>query len=267
MAADLGSLQPWLERAAPLLYRQCSVSPESDELRGWLAEHPKLLVVLNHGPALGPLPALTGLGQWFLAAGGRERVPFGSTWRGFYRLPLVRQLAYRLTQSQQELGVAETIERLQTGPWSDCYIMPEGELSSLGNGVDVQPFRSSRFMEVAVRSGVPILLAAHLGTEQLARPMEVPERLLGLRHWLPEHYHQPLLRNRQVSLPWLLGGRIPHLRICCELYHPAVTVAELDSPAGPRALSREAQQVRSRLQRLINQLVLEADTADSPAPG
>ncbi|TVP58130.1 MAG: hypothetical protein EA349_05030 [Halomonadaceae bacterium] len=259
MPASLATLAPWLQRVAPLLYRQCSFSPGNDELNRWLAEHPRLLVVLNHGPALGPLPALTGLGLSFLAAGGQERVPFGLIWRGFYRLALVGPLTNRLAESPHELRVKDAVERLRAGPWSDCCILPEGDLANLGNGVDVQPFRSSRFVEIAVASEVPILLVAHQGTEKLARSLTVPDPLLKLRRWLPEHLRQPLARNRQVSLPWLLNGRVDHLRIRCELFTPSITADELAGPGGPRAVSREAQQVRSRLQRLVNQLVLEAD--------
>lgn len=258
MAADLASMAPWLTRMAPLLYRRCSLSPERRELSVWLEEHPRLLVVLNHGPALGPLPALTALGQAFLDAGGGERVPFGITWRGFYRLPLLNRLAGRLTQATGELGVDEAVARLREGPWTDCCLMPEGDLANLGNGLDVQPFRSSRFVELSVRAGVPMLLVAHQGTEALGRSVEVPDGLLGLRRWLPEHLRQPLARHRQLSVPWLLNGRIKHLRMICELYQPELTEADLEGQSGPVRLSREAQQVRSRLQRLVNQLVLEA---------
>jgi len=262
MPRTLQELSPWLTRAAPLLYRQLTLVPDVSALKAVLAEHPRLLIVLNHGPMLGPVPAAVALGQAALSGGGAERVPFGIAWRGFYRLPLVRQLAGRLTRAEKELNVFDAVARLKEGPWTDCVIMPEGELCNLGNGVDVQPFRSGRFIEVAVRAGVPILMVAHLGTEQLARPLEVPRLNGALSRWLPSHLQQPLARSGMVSLPWLLDGRIDQLRMTFALHQPALTQEVIDSPQGPRAVSREAQQVRAGLQRLVNQLVVTAEDGE-----
>ncbi|MDX1588709.1 MAG: hypothetical protein R3296_07200 [Oleiphilaceae bacterium] len=255
MAADLSSLAPWLKRVAPLLYRRYSLEPSSRELGHWLSRHPKLVLVLNHGPALGPLPALTALGQALLEAGGAGRVPFSLDGGRFSALPL----AGESTRESGERRLEEALKRLRHGPWTDCWVMPEGELANLGNGVDVQPFRCSGFVELAVRAGVPLLLVAHQGSEKLGRCVEVPESLLGLGRWLPHHLSQPLSRQRQLSVPWLFSGRVKQLRLSCELYQPQLSLSELEGPGGPRALGLEAQQVRSRLQRRVNQLVLEAE--------
>ncbi|TDT44356.1 hypothetical protein DES49_0458 [Halospina denitrificans] len=250
---------PAADRLARLLYREEVYGPGMETLPAILEKHPKLLVIMNHGPMLGPAPALAALVRVMAHNGGGQRVPFGVAWRGFYQVPGLSQLASRFTQASGDLGVDEVVERLTSGPFNDCGLMPEGELCNAGNGVDVQPFRSHRFVEVAVRAGIPILLLAHTGTERLGQPVHVPSAAGALVGRLPEHMRRAISQSGVVSVPWLIGGRIPRLGLSCELLEPELGFEELTSKESAQRVSAAGRRVRARLQRLVNQLVLEVD--------
>lgn len=74
-------------------------------------------------------------------------------------------IADRLVQTTAETGVDDLVHKLTRDGFNDCGIMPEGEYSNVGNGIDIQPFRSHRFIEAAVRAEVPVLLLAHSATD------------------------------------------------------------------------------------------------------
>ena len=257
MARTYADLLSIADRLASLFYREETEGVGMDELAGILDAYPRLMVIMNHGPMLGPAPALTALVRTMVCHGGGERVPFGVTWRGFHRLPGIGPLAERLVQTTAETGVDDLVHKLTCEGFSDCIIMPEGEFSNVGNGIDIQPFRSHRFMEAAVRAEIPVLLLAHSGTERLGRPVPVPGAARFLVERLPEHMRRAVSQSGVVSLPWLLGGRIPRLGLACELYQPQITPEDLEAPDAAYWISASARRVRARLQRLVNQLVLD----------
>ena len=266
MLRRYNDLLPVADRLAPLLYREEVYGPGMEDLATIVSGHPRLLVVMNHGPMLGPAPALTAMVRTMAHNGGGERIPFGVAWRGFYRLPGLGRLASRLTQVAGETGVEAVVERLTSGPFNDCVLMPEGELCNAGNGVDVQPFRSHRFVEVAARAGVPILLLAHSGSERLGHPVAVPAAASGLVGRLPEHMRRAISQSGVVSLPWVFSGRITRLGLACELVEPGINGAALEQPDAAQQTAVAARRIRARLQRLVNRLVLEVGE-DQALPG
>ncbi len=259
MPRTYNDLSPLAERLAPLLYQHRVDGPGMADLSCILSDNPRLLVIMNHGPALGPAPALTAFLQSVVMAGGGERVPFGVTWRGFHRLPGVRDLASMLTQSSRELDVEDLVARLTDGPFNDCCIMPEGELCNVGNGIDVQPFMSNRFAEVAARAQVPILLVAHTGSENLAQTLPMPDALTPLATLLPRRLRQTLSETGVVSMPWLLSGRVPQLGMACQLMQAPLSVADLEGEDAQQRLAQAGFHVRAQLQRLVNRLSLKVE--------
>lgn len=259
MPRTYNDLLPMVDRLAPLLFQRQLDGPGMAELPGILAAHPRLLVIMNHGPALGPAPALTAFLQSVVRSGGGERVPFGVTWRGFHRVPGVRDLAALLTQSSRELDVEDLVERLTDGPFSDCCIMPEGELCNVGNGIDVQPFLSNRFVEVSARARLPILLVAHTGSENLAQTLPVPDALSPLATLLPRRLRQTMSQTGVVSMPWLLGGRVPQLGMACQLLEAPLAEADLEGEEAQQRVEQVGLHVRAQLQRLVNRLSLQIE--------
>ncbi|MGM0433313.1 MAG: hypothetical protein ACQEQ1_01505 [Pseudomonadota bacterium] len=257
MARTYQDLLPVADRLARLFYREEAEGAGMDQLAGILQAHPRLMIIMNHGPVLGPAPGLAALVRTMVRHGGGDRVPFGVTWRGFYRVPGVALLAERLVQTSADSGVEDVVARLCDGTFNDCGIMPEGEYSNVGNGIDIQPFRSQRFIEAAVRAEVPVLLLAHSGTEKLGRPVPIPAAARFLVARLPEHLRRAVNQSGVVSLPWLLGGRIPRLGLACELYQPDLSPGDLEEPGSAQQVTMNARHVRARLQRLVNHLVLE----------
>lgn len=257
MVRTYRDLLPVADRLAPLFHCEEAEGAGMHELAGVLEAHPQLLIIMNHGPMLGPAPALTALVRTMVRHGGGERVPFGVTWRGFHRLPGVGPLAQRLVQTTADSGVDDLVAKLGGATFNDCAIMPEGEYSNVGNGIDVQPLRSHRFIEAAVRAQVPVLLLAHSGTERLGRPVPIPRAARFLVARLPDHLRRAIDQSGVVSLPWLLGARIPQLGLACELYQPDLSPEALAEPGSAQRVAANARHVRARLQRLVNHLVLQ----------
>ncbi|MFE8071248.1 hypothetical protein QQM79_09320 [Marinobacteraceae bacterium S3BR75-40.1] len=256
---NLESFRAWIERVRPLLCEQLIPLTPMAELEEMLRIHSRLVVILNHGPMLGPAPALIGMAELMLRAGGGQRYPFGITWRGFYRLPGMRTFMQWFTQTDEPPNVDSATQRLKEGPWTDCCIMPEGELCNVGNGVDVQPFLSSRFVEIAVRAGCPVLLLAHHGSGQLARTLSLPDSLAGAGRFLPKHLGRRLQQTRTLSVPWLLQPRLKALRVDWELFWPELEEADLEGPDAEQRVNAQGRKARARLQLMVNRLVLDAE--------
>lgn len=260
MPRSLSQYRSWIDRLLPWAAQKISVVEEKPSLRRVLREHPQLMVILNHGPMLGPVPVLLAVADQILRAGGEARRPFGIAWRGFYRIPVYRRLTQWMTQVGAAVSVDEAVDMLLEHHFTDCCIMPEGELCNVGNGVDVQPFLSPRFVEIAVRAGVPVLLVAHHGSEQLARSVPVDPALVGLFRWLPGHLFSALQRSRTLSVPWLLQPRVAHLRLSFELCELELTAQDLAAPDAESRIDAEARRLRARLQMMVNRLILAADS-------
>ncbi|WP_097462032.1 lysophospholipid acyltransferase family protein [Mangrovitalea sediminis] len=259
MPRSLSDYRVWIDRLRPWLVRDVTVVDEQPPLQQVFRQHPQLLIILNHGPMLGPVPVLLAVADQALQAGGEERRPFGITWRGFYKIPVYRRLIQWLTQVGAAVSVDKAVELLADGSFTDCCIMPEGELCNVGNGVDVQPFLSPRFVEVAVRAGVPVLLVAHHGAGQLGRPLPVDPALLGLFRWMPGHLFSALQRSRTLSIPWLLQPRVKRLWLSFELCELAVGQEDLEAADAGERIDGEARRLRARLQMMVNRLILAAE--------
>lgn len=248
---------PAADRLARMLYHEEVYGLGMEALPAILEQHPRLMVIMNHGPLLGPAPALAALVRVMAHNGGGRRAPFGVAWRGLYQVPGLRQLASRFTQASGDMDADEVLDRLMAGSFSDCVLMPEGDLCNAGNGVDVQRFRSHRFVEVAVRAGIPVLLLAHTGSERLAQPVSVPSSAGFMVGRLPEHMRRAISQSGVVSVPWLLGGRIPRIGLACELVEPELSAADLTAKDSAQQVSAAGRRIRARLQRLVNHLVLD----------
>jgi len=235
------------------------VSEKSQDLSSILEKHPKLVVALNHGPMAGALAGLVGVANMFQKSGGSTRIPFGITWRTFYNIPVAKQVLSYLTQVDKGLGFDEANQLLSDTKFTDCFIMPEGELCNFGNGLDVQPFLSPRFVELAIRNQAPVLIVTHQGSEKWAWPLSIKNKYKPLLGWLPKNMKDSFNESGILSVPKPYRRKLKELHMSFYLYHPHLKETELEADMGKRLiqLETESKKVRLQMQKMVSQLSTE----------
>ncbi|MCA9544858.1 MAG: hypothetical protein KC613_10725 [Myxococcales bacterium] len=223
---------------------QCEGGPFGD----LLAAHPNLVLAISHATPLSWLPIPFVLSLEACAAGQGQRVPFGVVDRFFFRFPPLRPVGRFLTQAERAQDFNGLLERLQGGqPGHDLVIFPEGNHTFFADTQGIGPFRSPRFVELAVRAGVPLLLVVHRGTERWSRAVPVPAAVLG-RLFKGGH-------TGRLNVPLPLR-RIHRLQVKVALYTPSLRAQALsgDRAADRPLIEAEAQRVRARMQALLASL-------------
>jgi len=235
------------------------VSSTSHDLTATLKKHPKLVIALNHGPMAGALSGLISITDLFLQSGGATRYPFGITWRTFYKLPVTKQILSYVTQVNKGLGFEDANSLLSDSDFTDCFIMPEGELCSFGNGLDIQPFLSPRFIELAIRNNTPILIAAQQGSEKWAWPINVNKSLKPMLNWLPKNMKEGFKHSGIISIPKPFRRKLSRLYMSFYLYQPKLKLSDLaeDKDKRLKQLTVESDIVRQHMQKMVNQLEQE----------
>jgi hypothetical protein len=251
------TLRDYARDLAPILARiarrvDFESTPDFAEI---VRAHPSLVIVMTHGSPLGWLPAISTLMIEGARNGGADRVPLGVIHKLFYVIPPLRPVARYVTQSDRHLGFDDLLARLSSGAHHDLALFPEGQNCFFGSAAEVRPFPSARFVEIAVRSRVPLLVVAHKGSEGWAlRLPESPliERVSGL---ISPAIPRSIQGIGALNLP-LLPSPMERFAMRCELYHPRLGAEDLlENPAETqRRLRDEAERVRARMKALLANL-------------
>lgn len=224
-----------------------------------LATHPRLVIVFNHSTPLSWLPAIALLATQACAKGGGERRPMGVMDRFFFSIPGLRMIAHQLTQTDHPLEFGELIEKFHAAIGSDIVIFPEGSNCFFGDPAEVQPFRSPRFVELAVRSETPILLCAHRGSEGWSTTVPIDPSWLSKLTLLPtvvsEFLGHRLRETGLLTIP-LLPKPLEHFEMLCELYEPRLKLADLspDPDEAARQIRSEADLVHAHLEAMLKEI-------------
>lgn len=237
------------------LAKKISFSPDSDDMKEILRQHPQLIVALNHGPMLGPLASTIVLNKLYSENGGENRKPIVIMWRLFYDIPLYKYAIQYITQVDPGLNFDEFLSKMENEGFTDLFVKPEGENCNYGDGVEIQPFLSPRFIEFSLRLNTPILVLVHKGSENWATTVPVSDKLDGLLSKLPKKSYERIKETRLLSVP-LLVRRLKELKVKYKLYTPTITAADLDKNPSSRTdlLNQEAEKVRTLMQTLMDDL-------------
>ena len=237
------------------LARKISFHPSSDNMQQILADNPQLVVAINHGPMLGPLATTVALNKLYTENGGEDRKPLAIMWRMFYQIPIYKYAIQYITQVDRGLNFDGFLAKMQNEGFTDLFVKPEGENCNYGNGLDIEPFLSPRFIEFALRLNVPILVVTHQGSEQWATTVPVSSKLDGLLSKLPKKTFDRISDTRLLSVP-LMVTRLKELKVMYKLYQPAITLADLPEDLEQRKamIADESDRVRSLMQSMIDEL-------------
>ncbi|MES2964820.1 MAG: hypothetical protein V4760_13090 [Bdellovibrionota bacterium] len=224
-----------------------------------LEENPRLVIAISHGSPLSWLPAVALLCAHFTARGGRDRRPMGVMDRLFFSLPGVKHLAAHLTQSEKALGFMEILESFMRGDGTDLVVFPEGSNCFFGDPNVLQPFRSPRFVELAIEADIPILVCAHRGSEGWGKAIEVDSDWLKSLDYLPkivfDFIEARLKKTGLFTLP-LWPTPMNRFDMICELVPVALKSSDLSSDPAVRReqITKESERIRAKMQGLLDEL-------------
>jgi hypothetical protein len=237
------------------LAKKISFSPDSDDMSEILARYPQLIVALNHGPMLGPLASTIVLNKLYMENGGGDRKPIVIMWRMFYQIPLYKYAFQYISQVDRGLNFGEFLCKMKEEGFTDLYVKPEGENCNYGDGVEIQPFLSPRFVEFALELNSPILVVVHKGSEQWAKTVPVSDRFDVLLKRLPKKSYDRIVESRLLSIPFLVK-RLPELKVKYKLYQPQIAASNLKGDIAQRnaLLESEAKNVRILMQEMMDEL-------------
>ncbi len=234
--------------------KKVSRHPSSDDLESILAQYPKLVVAMNHGPMAGPLAGSIAMMDQYSKSGGLQRKPVIIAWRGLYKMPLFKYIVRYMSQVKTPPNLDGFVKKLTEEGFTDVFVMPEGENCSYGNGLDIEPFLSPRFVELALKAGTPILIAVHTGSEAWSNIIPVSEKLDPVLKVLPEKTYQRLKETRQVNFAPVVFRSLPEIQVSFKLYKPQITLADLDSPNARDLLQQESERVREIMQSCVDHM-------------
>jgi hypothetical protein len=237
------------------LAKKISFHPSSDNMREILAEHPQLVVALNHGPMLGPLASTITVSKLYMENGGEDRSPLAIMWRMFYQIPLYKYAIQYITQVDRGLNFDEFLAKMQNEGFTDLLVKPEGENCNYGNGLDIEPFLSPRFIEFSLRLNAPILVLVHKGSENWSTTVPVSPKLDRVLSKLPKKTFDRIKETRTLSVP-LWTKRLKNLNAMYKLYQPSITMDDLPEDIEERKamLTVEADNVRALMQSMVDEL-------------
>ncbi|GLQ33589.1 hypothetical protein [Litoribrevibacter albus] len=238
-----------------VLAKKITFHPASDNMQEILADYPQLVVALNHGPMLGPLATTIALNKLYSENGGGDRKPIAIMWRLFYQIPLYKYAIQYITQVDRGLNFDEFLDKMENGGFTDLLVKPEGENCNYGNGLDIEPFLSPRFIEFALRLNVPVLVMVHQGSEQWGTTLPVSSKLDPLLKKLPKKSYDRIRETRLLNIP-KLTHRLKELKVMYKLYQPEITLADLPEDLEQRKalIAEESEKVRTLMQSMIDTL-------------
>lgn len=227
-----------------------------------LAANTRLIHVVSHGPMLGPWPVGAWMAQHIADSGGGERRPFAEAHRLLFNVPFVGDFISRTFNTEGPFRFEGVLQRLIEGELTDYIVLPEGDNCNFDDQDYLRDFRSHRYLELAIRAQVPLLLTVHRGTEAWSTAVRMDEFSMRALHLLAPILYHRLAQHRIFNFP-ALPTPIPHLRIASKLYTPKLTAAALpDDPTEVKALVREeSHHVRGIMNDMLHALDKQAAVA------
>lgn len=226
-----------------------------------LSKYPRLIVVFSHSSPLSWIPAPCLLASHLLARGGGGRTPISVMDRFFYTLPGLKQLAKYITQSETPLSFRELVHHFQRLETADLVVFPEGSNSFFGEPSQLQPFRSARFVEIAIRTNTPLLLAVHRGSEDWGKALQLNRRWFDFVPAFAQGLVGRRLRERAVLTVPLLPKRMSLFSMCCELYECETTTLADEPALRHQQIRDESDRIHVHMQAMLLKLDTDLDAS------
>ncbi|MBX3016638.1 MAG: hypothetical protein KF767_02020 [Bdellovibrionaceae bacterium] len=228
---------------------------QSDDDMTELMREPRLMVVLNHGTPISWVPPICLLTEKAVDHGGDDRISRGIIDKFFYSNPITQPIAEYVTQSPTPQSFDELLEQFRSVERTDLVVFPEGAMTFFGDVSEIQPFRSPRFLEIAIRAEAPLLVAIHRGTEEWNLRLPLPLELIQTVSMFSKFFGAKLQEDAQINLPVRLR-KVPNFRMRVQKYVPELKASDLAEDLTERRaqLQLEADRLRTRMQELFDSL-------------
>lgn len=249
----LHDYKPWLDAILKSVADKCELT--SDLPLEDIVRNPRLIAILNHSTPLSWIPAICLLATEVCAHGGGDRIPRGIVDKWFYSNPATRWVAEYVTQSSTPQSFEQILSDFRSAERTDLVIFPEGAYAFFGDPAEISEFRSSKFIELSIRTGSPILIAVHKGSENWSLPLHLPKELSSWIAPYSKFFSRGLLLGKALNLP-LPIKKIPHFKMHLKLYSPALYEADLsEDPVQRRSQTeQEAENIRQLMHEMFEAL-------------
>lgn len=230
--------------------------------------NPRLVVAVNHSTPLSWIPPICLLTEKACENGGGDRIPRGIVEKLLFMVPGLRILAEYLSQSDRPQSFDEILRDFSASERTDLVVFPEGAGALFGDLKSIQPFRSPRFVELAIRAQAPILLVAHRGTEFWNTLFPVPKDITPYISMVSSFFGKRMGEEQYLNLPLNLK-RIPRFSMITKLYLPALYESDLsgDPRERRRQIEAEAENIRLVMQEMFDELgARHAELLQPPRP-
>lgn len=249
----LKDYQPFLSSIFKMIVEEAEF-----EARDPLAEvirNPRLVVVLNHSTPISWIPPICLLAEKICQSGGGDRIPRGIVDKFFFGIPILRVVAEQLTQSDRPQTFEEILESFKKNEQTDMVVFPEGAMTFFGDVRKVQPFRSPKFLEIAIRTQAPILLAVHRGTEEWNTLFPIPKEVTPYIRMVSTFFGRKMDEEQYLNLPINLK-KVAKFSMVTKLYVPELYESDLSGDATERKeqIATEAEKIREVMQDLFDEL-------------
>ncbi len=226
----------------------------------------RALIVANHGPILGPFVWVAALFPRIVDLGYGHLTYSAIAHPIIRNIPIFARIVGYEKRKGKRLRTADYIELFNSGRLNILSVAPEGEYALYGNGVDIQPFRSPRSLEIALRADCRVVLAVGKGFEHWQRNLSIGKRrrkrlvkAVAMKIPFLDKLDEDALENaQQLSISGVFG-RIPDFTVATELYDPELTVETLaeDRTTRDRQLRVEGERMRRQMIRMLEDLKAE----------
>ena len=242
---SLGEYEPYLTTLLTLMAPQTTHTSETP-LKEILDNENKLVVAFNHAAPLSWVPAAALMCREVVRMGAGHRVPRGIIDQFFFQFAPLKPIAKYISQSEEHLNFDQLVEHFENAEQADLIVFPEGSNCFFGRPDEIQKFRSPRFIEIAVRTKVPILICVHTGSEIWGQPFKFPPTFSAIIPFLPPWAQKGIANSGMVTMP-TFPVPLEDFRMHCELYRPKLKEENLSDDKHERRaqLHEEAEHVRS----------------------
>lgn len=223
----------------------------------------KALIVANHGPIIGPFVWVTALFPRIVDLGYGHFTYSAIAHPIIRNIPIFARMVGYEKRGDKRLRANDYVQLFEEGRLNILSVAPEGEYSLYGNGVDIQPFRSPRSIEIALEADCRIILLVGMGFERWQRTVAIDSG-----------WKRRMVKRLALEIPFLDGideealedaahlsvsgvfGRIPDFSVASEVYEPELTREMLarDRAARDQQLWAEAARMRERMVTMLDNM-------------
>ena len=168
-----------------------------------------------------------------------------------------------LNEGQKRYHVDDYVRLFEEQDLDVLAVAPEGEYSMYGNGLDIQPFRSPRSLEIALKADCEIILVTCRGYELWQKNIDIQapwkkkilKKAMLMVPFLDKIDDEYLQQANQYSMHWMTR-RIPDFYVYSKKYEPLLKKEDLhdDLTLRKEQLQKEADRMRHTMQAMVNEL-------------